>query len=444
LPQAIVAAANPGFARVRSQTLLGERGFTPAKVEREARLSRAKGVPFGRSGTPPLAERHCSLAFVERFDALVVGAGPAGSMTAYHLATGGASVLLLDKASFPRDKPCGGGLTTRAVRLLPFSVDPVVEDIVDRFEFRLRYGSNFQRASSAEPLCLMTQRRRLDAHLAEQAASAGADFRDGVRVAGLELRHDGVSATVDGSRVTAHALIGADGANGVTARSVGLGGDYAYGVAFEGNVPYGPASEDRYRGRLVLELGIVPGGYGWVFPKGDHVNVGVGGWEREGPRLRGLLRGVCAAHGLAEEQLSELRGHRLPLRRPESRLARGPAALVGDAAGLVDPLTGDGMYEAFYSAKLASEAVLDLLAGRARTLEPYAASLTAGLSRLMSASWRAKLAFDRFPRLAFGIARIPLVWSVVERVVWGDLAAPGEAQGAVRAPLRLLEALGRS
>jgi flavin-dependent dehydrogenase len=265
-----------------------------------------------------------------------------------------------------------------------------------------------------------------------------------VKVAALELGDDGVSATVDGAPVRAAALIGADGANGVTARTLGLGGDYTYGVAFEGNILYGAAPEERYRGRLVLELGIVPGGYGWVFPKGDHVNVGVGGWESEGPRLRGLLRRVCDEHGLSDEQLTNLRGHRLPLRGHDSRLARGRAALVGDAAGLVDPLTGDGMYEAFYSAKLAAEAVLDLLAGRAHDLEPYGRNVARALASMTSASWKAKLAVDRFPRLAFGILRAPLLWNVVEKVVRGDLASPGDARGAVRAPLRLLEALGRT
>jgi geranylgeranyl reductase family protein len=381
---------------------------------------------------------------MERFDALVVGAGPAGSLTAYHLASAGRSVLLADKARFPRDKPCGGGLTTRAVRLLPFSVEPVVEDVVDRFEFRLRYGSRFERAASnGEPLALMTQRRRLDAYLAEQAAAAGAEFRDGMKISELEVREDVASATVGGKRVEASVLIGADGANGVTARTLGLGGDYTYGVAFEGNVPYGPAPEARYRGRLVLELGLVPGGYGWVFPKGDHVNVGIGGWESEGPRLRRLLRRVCESHGLEDAPISELRGHRLPLRRRNSRIARGRAALVGDAAGLVDPLTGDGMYEAFYSAKLASEAAHDLLEGRAASLEPYARRVTDGLASITSASWRAKLALDRFPRMTFAILRAPLVWSVVEKVVSGDLASPSDARGPVRGPLRLLEALGR-
>ena len=97
-----------------------------------------------------------------RFDALVVGAGPAGSLAAFHLARGGARVLLADKARFPRDKPCGGGITVRAERQLPFSIDSVVEDAVDVFDLRLGYGRHFRRRTR-EPLIRMTQRRRLDA-----------------------------------------------------------------------------------------------------------------------------------------------------------------------------------------------------------------------------------------------------------------------------------------
>src|SRR5438094_20946 len=150
---------------------------------------------------------------------------------------------------------------------------------------------------------------------------------------------------------------GADGANGVTARTLGLGGEIVPGVALEGNVRYGVVPHDVYKGRMVIELAILAGGYGWIFPKGDHVNVGVGGWASEGPLVRSRLRELCTVYGIDPDDVTELRGHRLPLRRPTTKLGRGRALLVGDAAGLVDPVSGDGIYEAFVSARLAAEAI---------------------------------------------------------------------------------------
>ncbi|HXV58955.1 MAG TPA: geranylgeranyl reductase family protein [Gaiellaceae bacterium] len=377
-----------------------------------------------------------------RYDAIVVGAGPAGSTCAYRLAAAGASVLLLDRARFPRDKPCGGGVTGRAERLLPFSIAPVVEDTVTCVRMRLRYGSWFERGDGA-PLVSMTQRLRLDALLAEQAVSAGAELRDGVKVEAVSVAGDGVSVTAGGETVGARALVGADGVNGICARQLGLGGNREVGVALEGNVPWERLA-DGYRGRAVLELGIVPGGYGWVFPKGDHANLGIGGWGTEGPGLRGHLRALCAAHGIEPADLEGLRGYRLPLRSPRSTLARGRAAVVGDAAGLVDPVSGDGMFEAFLSSKLASEAVLDVLAGDAEGLEPYGERLTEQLGTHLWASWGVKAALDRFPRTTFRIARSRIVWRTVEKLVRGEIDDVGAARGLARPPLKALAALARA
>jgi len=228
---------------------------------------------------------------VERFDAIVVGAGPAGSVTAIRLSRAGARVLLVDRARFPRDKPCGGGLTMRAVRELPVSVEPVVEHVVDRMGLRLKYGSRIERKGS-EPLILMTQRLRLDHHLLRQAEGAGADVREGVKVTEISTDDEAISARVDGEPVSGAVLVGADGVNGAVRKTLALGGDYVLGVALEGNVANDVVG-DRYRQVAELELGVIPGGYGWVFPKGDHVNVGVGGWEREGPTLRTRLAELC-------------------------------------------------------------------------------------------------------------------------------------------------------
>jgi flavin-dependent dehydrogenase len=192
-----------------------------------------------------------------------------------------------------------------------------------------------------------------------------------------------------------------------------------------------------------VELAIIPGGYGWVFPKGDHVNVGVGGWETEGPGLRAQLSELCRRHGIAEDAVTELRGHRLPLRRPGSVASRGRALLVGDAAGLVDPLSGDGLYEAFVSARLASAAVVDLLTGREQSLDAYSPALAGELGPMASASWGAKLALDRYPRTTFLLGRTRLAWSVMERLLLGEISAPREARGLTRVPLKGIAALAR-
>jgi flavin-dependent dehydrogenase len=312
----------------------------------------------------------------------------------------------------------------------------VVEETVDMLEVRLRYGPRFERRSGSR-LAVMTQRRRLDAYLAEQAVAAGAELREGARVTAVE----GTTARVCEESVTGSVLIGADGVNGIVGRAVGLGRDHQHGVALEGNVSHADVDARRYARRLVLEFGVVAGGYGWVFPKGDHVNVGVGGWEREGPTLRAELGRLCNEHGIDPESVTDLRGYRLPMRRPTAVLAHGPVALIGDAAGLVEPLTGDGIYEAFLSANLVAEATLAVLEGCEEGLEPYAAALTRTLAPLVSAGWGAKVALDRFPRLMFSVARLRPLWPVVEKVVSGELRGPSEARGLGRAPVRVLAAL---
>lgn len=369
-----------------------------------------------------------------KVDVLVVGAGPAGSSTAIHLARAGARVLLVDKARFPRDKPCGGGLTGRALKRIPVDPSPVVERDVDRFELRLRYGASFARSHS-EPLIRMTQRRRLDMFLAEHAAEAGAELRDGTRVEVTEVAEDGVSARVGDEVVRAEVLVGADGANGVVARAAEVGAEIVRGVALEGNVSLDALAGD-YERTAVIELVVVPGGYGWVFPKGDHANLGVGGWGSEGPRLRDHLGRLAHEHGVSPDDLTDVRGHRLPMRQLGTRAGKGRVLLVGDAAGLVDPLSGDGMYEAFVSARLAADAVLT------DDLEGYTAALGAVLDRHAAASWTTKRAFDRYPRTVFAATRAPGVFNVVARLLCGEVAHPGEARGIARGPLKLIARLG--
>src|SRR5205823_8072669 len=192
----------------------------------------------------------------------------------------------------------------------PFSIEPVVEDVVDRLECGLRYRHRFTRRARA-PLAYMTQRRRLDHFLLQRAAEAGAEVR--------------VGETADARELGARIVIGADGCNGSSAKQLGLAEGVVHGVALEANYPYEP----RYAGAMVLEIAIICGGYGWIFPKGDHVNVGVGGNEEEAPKLRAELKRMCEAYGIDPESATRTRGYRLPMRAAGTTLARGTTAVIG-------------------------------------------------------------------------------------------------------------------
>jgi geranylgeranyl reductase family protein len=375
---------------------------------------------------------------IPRYDAIVIGAGPAGSTAAYRLAAAGASVLVVDRARFPRAKPCGGALTRRAVAELPFSPDPVVEVAVTGVRMRLRYRRQFERHSS-EPLVLMTQRTVLDAFLMEQAVGAGAEFRDGVRATGLAVGDSGCQVRFGRSRERSSVLIGADGVNGISRRHADVAVDH--GVSLEGNVERYDAGAGGNGRTLTIELGTVSGGYGWIFPKRGHLNVGVAGAAYEGPRLRAHLARLLAEHGLASDAAASVRGFRLPVRRPGGTPARGRLLLVGDAAGLVDPSTGDGIYEAFLSARLAAGAVLDFLSSGTSLALRYADDLDRALRPTHAVSWDAKLALERFPRLMFAVAASGWGWGEFERTIRGDGLAP--VGSGMRRLLGLLGAAAR-
>jgi geranylgeranyl reductase family protein len=331
------------------------------------------------------------------YDTIVAGAGPAGSTAARLLAQRGARVLLLDRARFPRDKPCGGAVSISAANELGIDLSPVIERAVTEVRVSFRLGQPFAR-SSPDPLAYMTQRCRLDAYLVEQAVATGAEFRDGATVREVELSEGGVLVRANGAAYRARTLVGADGANGVVARALGLspGGEPA--IAFEGNIAADGELMARWERAIALDLGGTPGGYGWLFPKGDHLNVGVGGWRWIGPSLRERLSHLCRYLGLDESRLFGLRGYHLPLRQPGQPLVQGPVILAGDAAGLVDPLSGEGIHAACWSGRLAAEAIAPYLAGEAADMAGYQSAMARELLPEIEVSRKLQRVFQRVPR----------------------------------------------
>lgn len=325
------------------------------------------------------------------YDVIVVGAGPAGAAAAYWLGEIGRRVLVLEKERLPRYKPCGGGSSRATLARFPFDFSSVVEREVSCFRVRFRDGREIRAALTGPPLVMM-MRDRFDAHILHQARAEVLD-RSPVE----SLRQDGQVvevATCAGETFHARYLIGADGANSRVARLAGLWRKRRLGVALEAEVPADGRLMAEYAETALFLLGALPWGYLWVFPKSDHLSVGCGTFLSRCPGMRERLRREMERLGI-EIGAAPLRGHPIPIYQPRAPLCQGRVLLAGDAAGLVDPLLGEGIRYAVESARLAVEAVVagDVAAYTRRVHREIGADLRWG--RL----W-ARLFFDH-PRASF-------------------------------------------
>ena len=305
----------------------------------------------------------CYHGHMPEFDLVVIGAGPAGSTSAREAAAAGARVLVLDRATFPRYKACGGGIPLRTERLLPFPIDSVVEDSVHILDVA-RFGRDRFVKDSGAPFAHMVMRDRFDALLLEQAGKAGAEFRPMTTVRAVEQDADGVTIRAsDGFEVTASFVACADGAHSPCGKMLGLGLDIPELPAWEVEVQAPANMLAKYRSRSLIELGYRPWGYAWLFPKASVLSIGIVTPANLSGNMKKLVRLYLDRLGLADAPVEIARGHKIRLRRGHESLTSGRALLAGDAAGLADAFTEEGISYALQSGRLAARNVLRALAG---------------------------------------------------------------------------------
>lgn len=283
----------------------------------------------------------------QRFDIVVVGGGPAGSAAAMAARRAGLSVALVDKAAFPRDKLCGGLFTARAAKAMAqgFGLAPD-HRFLDCCSVELRMGGQASRAHSPHPIWL-TMRRDLDQMLVVAAQEAGVRLITGQPLAEVDLAARQVVLR-DGTRLGFGFLVGADGVNSAVRRAV-WGQDRLPRLAFalEAEVDRAAVAEPDV---IRIDFDALPWGYGWAFPKARSVTVGVGGLQSRTPDMRPVMARYLAQ--VAGDVRPRIKGHFLPFGGTMADPVRGPVGLAGDAAGLVDPVTGEGIAHALHSGRL--------------------------------------------------------------------------------------------
>lgn len=309
-----------------------------------------------------------------KYDVIIVGAGPAGGLLAYLLARKNLRVLVIEKEALPRYKPCGGGLTRRALNLLPFSIEPVIEDQTFRPRILVRGRTVFQ-AQLSEPAVVMVSRDRFDQFILQHARAAGANVEEKCSFRNVSGVTNDLSIETSRGVFKSKYLAAADGANSRAARAMGLSGPTKFMTALEGEIyPNDPGTIERFRGSADFDFGPLPAGYGWVFPKGDHLSAGVLTRHLSIKHLRPYYQACLSSKEIKQADTRSLRPHLIPYGRPVGSPVTGLHGLIlGDAAGWTDPITGEGIYFALKTAHLAAGTILAAVNGT-QSLSNYSTS----------------------------------------------------------------------
>ncbi|HKN86317.1 MAG TPA: geranylgeranyl reductase family protein [Nitrospiraceae bacterium] len=337
-------------------------------------------------------------------DVLVVGLGPAGATAAYELSRAGVSVIALDKETHPRYKVCGGGLSARIDLILSSEFHSVVEQRIHGVQFTYQ-GKESLIIDDDGPIAYMVMRDRFDHLLVQKARQAGTTIYENESVVDCASLVDGVEVRTERGCYRAKVIIGADGANSRVAQRLFTGRRVRRSPALESEVQTNRVSSYPGERRIVVDVGATNRGYAWVFPKKDRLSIGIGDFHGRPSSLKRLFhRFVVRDQTLSALDIPPACGHPLPLydapyALSTQSLVRGRALLVGDAAHLVDPLFGEGIYYAIRSGQMAADAVLGTFSDQNRPLLDYDAAVRQEIYPEFHVATRLAHIIYTFPRL---------------------------------------------
>ncbi len=374
------------------------------------------------------------------YDVAVVGTGPAGCVAAIHLARSGVSVALIDKATLPRYKTCGGGVVGRALRLFPVDITPAVSRECHRAELNLLDANLHYSCRREYPIVSMTMRDALDSLLTKAAVDAGATLLAPLEIRGFQANKNCLLETSNGN-LTARFVVAADGATGPLSRAAGWQPNTNAIPALEYEVVVAAEVFERFALSARFDFGIVPHGYAWVFPKKSHLSIGVLSTRRGRAGLHTYVDNYLRQLGIHSTESVQRHGYVIPVRPVARTFVGNRTLLVGDAAGFVDPVTAEGISFAALSGRLAADAIVRGGMEELRVRRFYHASLRENiLPELRAARLLARLLYD-FPHLRKAVfkARGQLLAEAVTDVFMGDRTY----RGAVANPLNYLRLLHR-
>jgi geranylgeranyl reductase family protein len=293
------------------------------------------------------------------YQVTIVGGGPAGTMAAIKLARSGVKVCLVEKDAHPRYKVCGGGVLARAAKLLPFAIEPVVEQQCHRVEMHFWGKEASFNGQRDKPIIYMVMRSDLDLLLMEEAKRSGVQVFENTQGRDVAQEAGHVTLHTDRETITSRFLIAADGVSSVVAQKGGWPLNHSAIPSMECEVSVDEETLGRFSGTARFDLDHPRNGYSWVFPKKRHLSVGVLSMARDGAGLRESFHAYIDRLAIRTTPPLKLRGAMIPVKPRPGPLVKGRILLAGDAAGLAEPICAEGITNAIRSGVSAAKAIVE-------------------------------------------------------------------------------------
>lgn len=272
-----------------------------------------------------------------------------------------------------------------------------------------------------QPLAYAVMRDKFDYLLAQKAQEAGATVLDGQEVNQIQWHSEGISVRTSRKTFLARIVAGADGAYGVVARSAGLMRNTTLHVALQAEVDVSQEKLANWDSIVEIDVRSAPSAYGWIFPKRDHLSIGVGAPIEQAKRLKPYYQQLSTSLNPNGSNVSQLKSHLIPFRKAGMPIQQDRVLLLGDAAGLASPLTGEGIYYAVKSAKLAAPVILRYLEGDASDLQDYERVVDEQLAPNLSIAGKVARFIAAAPRLALNlVTQNDIVWEVACCLLRGE------------------------
>jgi flavin-dependent dehydrogenase len=242
-----------------------------------------------------------------------------------------------------------------------------------------------------------------DYFLVQKAQQLGASFMDGQKVTQVQVSGDWVEISTADNVFRSRLVVGADGAYSVVSRELGMGRSVKYLMGIESEIVVPKEELAKWKSRVQIDLGCIPGGYAWIFPKRNHLSIGVGCLASKARHLNRHHQKFLDSLSIGSYTIARSSSHLIPTCTKGRLVWQDKALLLGDAAGFADPLTGEGIHNAILSAQLAAPVIENSLAHDKVELQDYQEAIEEKImSELRMARTLSKF-FVRFPRLVFGI-----------------------------------------